>query len=32
MEYVPGLSLREWQARGGHGWRETLALYLQAGL
>jgi hypothetical protein len=31
MEYVEGITLRKWQAQQGRSWRETLAMYLQAG-
>jgi len=31
MEYVPGQSLRRWQASGAHGWRELVSIYIQAG-
>ncbi|HEY0135850.1 MAG TPA: serine/threonine-protein kinase, partial [Nannocystis sp.] len=31
MEFVSGVTLRGWSRAGAHGWREILAVYLQAG-
>jgi serine/threonine protein kinase len=31
MEFVDGSTLYKWQQAGGHGWQETLAMYLQVG-
>ncbi|HWB74392.1 MAG TPA: serine/threonine-protein kinase, partial [Nannocystaceae bacterium] len=31
MEYVRGATLKTWVVRSGHGWREVLAMFVQAG-